>query len=65
MELAWTKEHPKIAGWYWWRPVKLPEKRYTEIICVRQGDVDSQFYEEIDNEWAGPIPEPREAGDAG
>ena len=51
--LEWTDSRPKVPGWYWFRnggakPVILPI-----TLPVR-------WKVEPDDEWAGPIPEPRE-----
>lgn len=58
--LEWTDEPPKVPGWYWNR-----SKNHTAEICVIR--VSPLRVEQLalmgcaDNEqWAGPIPEPRE-----
>lgn len=52
--LVWTKEAPKVPGWYWCRD-------YGKYIHIVHVGVDLSEYQEIrDVEWAGPISEPRE-----
>ena len=56
--LEWTDSRPKVPGWYWFRnggakPVILPI-----TLPVR-------WKVEPDDEWAGPIPEPREPKEQG
>ena len=75
--LRWTKEPPKELGRYWWR--KAPRERLyivelfpaeqhinMPLICVRYAGIDDKvhYMTKLDGEWAGPIPEPKEAADA-
>lgn len=75
--LRWTKEPPKELGRYWWR--KAPRERLyivelfpaeqhinMPLVCVRYVGIDDKvhYMATLDGEWAGPIPEPREAANA-
>ena len=56
--LAWTDEPPKVPGWYWCR-----HKSYPEYAVVRKvwPEVWAEFgVPDGYDQWAGPIPEPRE-----
>lgn len=59
--LYWSKEPPKVAGWYWTRfSDKTGRPRLLEI-----QEYDLKTAQGITEwEWAGPIPEPQEAADA-
>lgn len=68
-ELIWTKEKPTKAGWYWYREDSIFLPSMQEIERGRDGlEVRSFVVDEVSllkcytrGEWAGPIPEPREA----
>ena len=57
--LEWTDEPPKVAGWYWFKD---------DLFCKKGGimRITDVWIEEIKktsgphDQWAGPIPEPRE-----
>ena len=56
--LTWTDEPPKVPGWYWCR-----HKSYPEYAVVRKvwPEVWAEFgVPDGYDQWAGPIPEPRE-----
>jgi len=56
--LEWTDEPPKVPGWYWCR-----HKSYPEYAVVRKvwPEVWAEFgVPDGYDQWAGPIPEPRE-----
>ena len=56
--LEWTTEPPKVPGWYWCR-----HKSYPEYAVVRKvwPEVWAEFgVPDGYDQWAGPIPEPRE-----
>lgn len=56
--LYWSKEPPKVAGWYWARfSDKTGKPRLLEIqeYNIRTAQRITEW------EWAGPITEPREA----
>lgn len=67
-DLTWTKVKPTVPGWYWLRAPKHGW-RDSVVLLERDGndgelympDDDSTFVNEIDGEWAGPIPMPKEA----
>lgn len=50
--LEWTDEPPKVPGWYWWRNLSKPQ-------VVHSNNFKNRKPHPAD-EWAGPIPEPRE-----
>lgn len=50
--LEWTNELPKVPGWYWWRNLSKPQ-------VVHSNNFKNRKPHPAD-EWAGPIPEPRE-----
>ena len=57
-EFVWTTEPPKVPGWYWCR-----HKSYPEYAVVRKvwPEVWAEFgVPDGYDQWAGPIPEPRE-----
>ena len=59
--LEWTDEPPKVPGWYWCR-----HKSYPEYAVVRKvwPEVWAEFgVPDGYDQWAGPIPEPREPKD--
>lgn len=58
--MTWTTDKPKVAGWYWWRPQKFKERKYWRVEQVRSGDIERGIYDELSDEWAGPISEPQE-----
>lgn len=57
--LEWTDEPPKVPGWYWFKD---------DLFCKKGGimRITDVWIEEIKktsgphDQWAGPIPEPRE-----
>lgn len=51
--LEWTTEPPKVPGWYWFRNGGAKPVILSITLPVR-------WKVEPDDEWAGPIPEPRE-----
>lgn len=51
--LAWTNEPPKVPGWYWFRNGGAKPVILSITLPVK-------WKAEPDDEWAGPIPEPRE-----
>ena len=68
--MNWTTEKPTKSGWYWMRYV--PRDQFPSIIqvlhdgaclCVNNdGDtVDDVCTAWPHSQWAGPIPEPKEA----
>jgi len=65
--LIWTKEKPVKAGWYWFREigdiVSIVKVREDKGILYTQSSVWYAPFMVRDSggEWAGPIPEPREA----
>ena len=61
--LTWTTEPPKVPGWYWCR-----HKSYPEYAVVRKvwPEVWAEFgVPDGYDQWAGPIPEPREPKEQG
>lgn len=50
--LEWTDEPPKVPGYYWWRNLSKPQ-------VVHSNNFKNRKPHPAD-EWAGPIPEPRE-----
>lgn len=50
--LEWTDEPPKVPGWYWWRNLSKPQ-------VVHSNNFKNRKPHPAD-EWAGPIPAPRE-----
>ena len=63
---VWTKEKPTKEGWYWWRSgdivgihvLEFDGDEGGELVCMT---TDGDTIEEMGGEWAGPLPEPREA----
>lgn len=53
-DLTWTEEPPKVPGWYWCRC----EEGIVTMRRVWKGDIETPS--KIPQQWAGPIPEPRE-----
>ena len=57
--LRWTKEKPTEKGWYW-----LKEEGRHAVVKMTAGGMISEPYvrhvNDVDGEWAGPIPEPEE-----
>ena len=51
--LEWTKEPPKVPGWYWFRNVSKPT-----ILHIKRVPMERRPHPA--DEWAGPFPEPRE-----
>lgn len=51
--LTWTDEQPKVPGWYWFRNGGAKPVILSITLPVK-------WKAEPDDEWAGPIPEPRE-----
>lgn len=55
--LKWTREKPTQEGWYW-----LKEEGRHAVVKMTAGGMISEPYvrhvNEVDGEWAGPIPEP-------
>jgi hypothetical protein len=60
--LVWTKEKPKVEGWYW---VNMPRTiRMVQVVL----DADDHLVIDwpgnwdwlVEYEWAGPIPQPKE-----
>lgn len=57
--LEWTTEPPKVPGWYWFKD---------DLFCKKGGimRITDVWIEELKktsgphDQWAGPIPEPRE-----
>ena len=61
--LTWTTEPPQVPGWYWCR-----HKSYPEYAVVRKvwPEVWAEFgVPDGYDQWAGPIPEPREPKEQG
>lgn len=63
--LQWTKEPPTTPGGYWWR--EKQEKRPRIVDVGQAAGMYLAFtpkglckVNELDGEWAGPLPEPRE-----
>lgn len=52
--LEWTSEPPKVPGWYWFRNVSKPTMLYIKRVPMERRPHPA-------DEWAGPIPEPRES----
>lgn len=52
--LEWTDEPPKVPGWYWHRC----EEGVVTMRRVWKGDIETPS--KIPQQWAGPIPDPRE-----
>lgn len=52
--LEWTDDPPKVPGWYWHRC----EEGVVTMRRVWKGDIETPS--KIPQQWAGPIPEPRE-----
>jgi hypothetical protein len=64
--MRWTNIKPTQEGWYWYRTVSRlgnhcakiefdeNNKLHARIMCA------DYFIDNLDGEWAGPIPEPEE-----
>ena len=64
--MKWTKQEPKDNGWYWLRQVDTFSETgilvrieyirwYGKKLCLMNWPIPKN------TEWAGPIPEPKEA----
>ena len=62
-DLVWTRKKPTKDGWYWYRH----EGKQPIVGRVLCGGVfwAGQYFrvEDLADEWAGPIPEPKQKGD--
>ena len=57
--LEWTDDPPKVPGKYWNRDIRFPKE--AGIITVAPSRVEQlQRMSRPTEQWAGPIPEPRE-----
>ena len=68
--LVWTKEPPTVPGWYWY--IQLPSSSpcivqllYRGLDTYRlkasfAGIEDDEYVEDLEGQWAGPIPMPEE-----
>lgn len=65
--LAWTKEPPKVPGWYWYqrcfsRPrIAQVKARGLGMIAIFAGNEEDEWVEDMVAFWAGPIPGPEES----
>ena len=67
-ELVWTKTPPTVPGWYWHRWFNKFSKQFSKgrmVECSGNGilvDDDGVGWTATQDfdEWAGPIPEPKE-----
>ena len=66
--MKWTKEPPKVPGWYFHRD-KGNAQRAPQEVCVRKIEQQEgsrilrMFWTDVrqlPGEWSGPIPEPEE-----
>ena len=72
--LRWTREHPKVAGWYWFQTGDDSPPKMTRLVeaivfvgrCHDSGICRCVFPQgtysvvEMGGRWAGPITEPVE-----
>jgi len=68
--MEWTTERPKKPGWYWYRGSVFKSRIFWEMYEVdvdgyriytdENGCTKYTIINELDGEWAGPIPEPTE-----
>lgn len=57
--LEWTNEPPKVPGWYWNRDTRHPNE--DGFLLVSNSRIEQlQRMSKPTEQWAGPIPEPRE-----
>ena len=57
--LTWTDESPKVPGWYWNRDTRHPNE--AGFLLVSNSRIEQlQRMSKPTEQWAGPIPEPRE-----
>ena len=58
----WTREHPSVPGWYWWRQSRESDPSVVHLFVDYEGlwIADPGFVMRTGGEWAGPIPEPEE-----
>lgn len=57
--LTWTNEPPKVPGWYWNRDTRHPNE--AGFLLVSNSRIEQlQRMSKPTEQWAGPIPEPRE-----
>ena len=67
--LTWTKERPTMPGWYWNRrqggdaEIILLTPWLDAVVYECEGEIFHLEY--WGGEWAGPIPEPSDAGKEG
>lgn len=68
--LAWTKEPPKVPGWYWYQccfsRARIAQIMYRgldtdRMIASFTGNKEDEWVEDMVALWAGPIPGPEEA----
>lgn len=75
-DLTWTRTAPTVPGWYWRRvgmgdpgwidsvflevPYSNPMVDGPEVLCVEGSDELARAVEDVNGEWAGPIPPPVE-----
>jgi hypothetical protein len=67
--LRWTRERPKVEGWYWWRDLEATEDPSDGMIVYVyaangglyvDNDGDTVRLSTVHGEWAGPIEPPGE-----
>lgn len=59
--LTWTNEPPKVPGWYWNRDTRHPNE--AGFLLVSNSRIEQlQRMSKPTEQWAGPIPEPKEQG---
>ncbi len=69
--MAWTREKPKVHGWYYSKGDWLKDNSAMEVVLVDANEMRSPQYWDHNSEdwlplpdnvlWAGPIPEPMES----
>ena len=68
-KMTWTTEKPTKDGWYWYKDrnflttmARIYDFEEDEIILVHIPEFKKRFEIcDLNGEWAGPIPEPRES----
>jgi hypothetical protein len=60
VELVWTKDKPKVAGWYWYKEYKDWPTKVGEVDILNDRLIfDSWDVKYQNGYWAGPIKEPK------
>lgn len=70
-EMLWSKDIPRVDGFYWWREgnrkktfmvclLKKADLKVVQLINTDKSVIDYNFLDKMKGEWAGPIVRPVE-----